>query len=119
MTLMFFAVVESSLSFISACRMALVIFKSAGLFDWSPDVWVSPDRSRSFVAVLSGLVLSSAASAARLTALRKAKASKVRFMGSFVWVCGVSVTDRNLYPRRLSLVYLFSRDVDHGFSQVG
>src|SRR2546427_11139276 len=100
MTLMFFAVVESSLSFISACRIAWVIFKSAGLFDWSPDVWVSPERSRSFVAVLSGLVLSSAAIAAMLTALRQAKASKVRFMGPFVrlGLRGGSVTDRNWYP---------------------
>jgi len=32
-----------------------------------------------------------AATAARLPALRLAKASKVRFMGPFVWVCGVSV----------------------------
>jgi hypothetical protein len=82
---MFFAVIESSLSFISACRIACVIFRSAELFDWSPDVSVSPERSRSFVAVLSGLVFSlSAAKAARLTALRQAKASKVRFIGPFV-----------------------------------
>jgi hypothetical protein len=61
-----------------------VIFKSAELFDWSPDVLVSPERSRSFVAVLSGFAFSlSAANAARLNALREAKASKVRFMGSF------------------------------------
>src|SRR6266481_4307426 len=102
MTLMFFAVVESSLSFISACRMACVIFKSAGLFDWSPDVWVSPERSRSFVAVLSGFVFSlSAAKAARLTALRQVKASIVRFIGSLVWFCGgVGTTDRNWYPQR-------------------
>src|SRR4030095_732699 len=123
MILMFFAVIESSLSFISACRIACVIFKSAGLFDWSPDVWVSPERSRSFVAVLSGFAFSlSAANAARLSALRQAKVSKVRFMGPFVRVCGgVSTTDRNSYPRRSCLLscLLFSRDVDHGFSQLG
>jgi hypothetical protein len=97
MTLMFFAVVESSLSFISVCRIACVIFKSAGLFDWSPEVWVSPERSRSFVAVLSGWVLSSAAIAAMLTAVKPAKASKVRFMVPFVRLdfAGVLVTDRN------------------------
>jgi len=81
---MFFAVVESSLSFISACRIACVIFKSAGLFDWSPDVLVSPERSRSFVAVLSGCAFSSPANAARLNALRQAKATKVPFMDPFV-----------------------------------
>jgi hypothetical protein len=71
MTLMFFAVVESSPSFISACRIACVIFKSAELFDCSPEVCVSPERSRSFFAVLSGFTcLSSAANAARLNALR-------------------------------------------------
>src|SRR4029077_7047090 len=114
--LIFFAVVESSLSFISACRIAWVIFKSAGLFDWSPDVWVSLERSRSFTAVLSDFVSSlSAANAARLTALRHAKASIVRFIGSFVRVSGgVRTTDRNWYPHRLHLVYLLSRDVDYG-----
>ena len=121
MTLMFFAVVESSLSFISACRIACVIFKSAELFDWSPDVWVSPERSRSFVAVLSGFVFSlSAANAARLTALRQAKASISSFHGSFrlsLW--GVGITDRNWYPHRLYLVYLLSRDVDYGIGQLG
>jgi hypothetical protein len=87
MILMFFAVIESSLSFISACRIACVIFKSADLFDWSPDVWVSPERSRSFVAVLSGFVFSSpAANAATLSALRQAKTSKLRFMVSFTFM---------------------------------
>src|SRR5712675_2666275 len=106
MTLMFFAVIESSLSFISACRIACVIFKSAGLFDWSPDVWVSPERSRSFVAVLSGFVFSlSAANAARLSALRQANASKVRFMGPFVRGSGGVGIDRNRYAQRF---YLFS-----------
>jgi hypothetical protein len=92
-----------------------VIFKSAGLFDWSPDVWVSPERSRSFVAVLSGLVLSSAAIAAMLTALRQAKASKSRFICflSFEFVSG-GITDRNPHAHRLYLVYLLSRDVDYG-----
>src|SRR4030095_8128212 len=116
MTLMFFAVIESSLSFISACRIACVIFRSAELFDWSPDVSVSPERSRSFVAVLSGLVFSlSAAKPARLTALRQAKASKVRFIGPFVLVCGgVPTTDRNSYPRQFYLfTKLLSRDVDY------
>src|SRR5439155_12199362 len=121
MILMFFAVVESSRSFNSARRIACVVFKSAELFDWSPDVLVSPERSRSFVAVLSGFAFSlSAAIAARLNALREAKASKVRFMGSFslkFW--GVGIVDRNRYPRRFYLVYLFSRDVDHGFGQLG
>jgi hypothetical protein len=81
MTLMFFAAIESSWSFISARRIACVIFKSAELFDWSPDVLVSPERSRSFVAVLSGFVFSlSSATTARLNALRQVNASKVRFM---------------------------------------
>src|SRR6266496_1786071 len=83
---MFLAVVESSPSLTSACRMACVIFKSDELFDWSPDVWVSPERSRSFVAVLSGFVLSSALKAATLSALRQAKTSKVRFIGSFTFI---------------------------------
>src|SRR6476660_1035638 len=115
MTLMFFAVIESSLSFISACRMACVIFKSAALFDWSPDVWVSPERSRWFIAVLSGFVFSlSAAIAVRLTALRQAKASIVLFMGPFVRVCGgVATTDRNSHPRQLYwFTKLTSRSVD-------
>src|SRR6478752_4651736 len=101
MTLMFFAVVESSPSFISARRIACVIFKSAELFDWSPDVFVSPERSRPFVAVLSGSAFSlSAANAARLSALRQANASKVRFMGLFVRVYkGVGI-DRNRYAQR-------------------
>src|SRR5437762_9621250 len=118
MTLIFFAVVESSRSFISACRMACVIFKSAELFDWSPDVLVSPERSRSFVAVLSGFSFSlSAANTARLSALRQANASKVCFMGPFVRVCGGVVgIDRNRYAQRF---YLFSCDVDHGFGQLG
>src|SRR5439155_3962621 len=91
MTLMFFAVVESSLSFISACLIAWVIFKSAELFDWSPDLWVSPERSRSLVAVLSGFVFSLPANAARLNALRQAKASVIPFMSSFVLFARVSV----------------------------
>jgi hypothetical protein len=67
--------------------MACVMFKSAELFDWSPDVLVSPERSRSFAAVLSGFVFSSpAANAATLSALRQAKTSKVRFMGSFTFM---------------------------------
>src|SRR6187200_3568510 len=112
MTLMFFAVVESSPSFISACRIVCVVFKSAELFDWSPEVLVSPERSRSFVAVLSGFVFSlSAANAARLSALRQVNASKVRFMGPFVRVCeGVGI-DRNRYAQRF---YLFGCDVDYG-----
>src|SRR5207248_4833091 len=104
---MFFAVVESSPSFISARRIACVIFKSAELFDWSPDVLVSPERSRSFVAVLSGSV----ANAAKLSALRQANANKVRFMGPFVRGCrGVGI-DRNRYAQRF---YLFSRNVNYG-----
>src|SRR4029434_578831 len=113
MTLMFFAVVESSPSFINARRIARVIFKSAELFDWSPDVLVSPERSRSFVDVLSGFAFSlSAANAAKLSVLRQANANKVRCMGPFVRGCrGVGI-DRNRYAQRF---YLFSRDVDHGF----
>src|SRR2546423_6306065 len=108
MTLMFFAVVESSRSFISARRIACVIFKSAELFDWSPDVLVPPDRSRCFVAVLSGFAFSfSAANAARLSALRQATVSKVRFMDPFVRVWGGVGIDRNRYAQRF---YLFSRD---------
>src|SRR4030095_500466 len=57
------------------------------LFDWSPDVWVSPERSRSFTAVLSGFTFSLPANAARLNALRQVKASIIRFMGPFVLVC--------------------------------
>src|SRR5205823_10953349 len=117
MILMFFAVIESWSSFISACRMACVMFKSAELFDWSPDVLVSPERSRSFVAVLSGFAFSlSAANAAKLSALRQANANKVRFMGPFVRGCrGVGI-DRNRYAQRF---YLFSRDVNYGFCQLG
>ena len=89
---MYVAVVESSLSFISARRIACVIFKSAELFDWSPDVLVSPERSRSFVAVLSGFAFSlSAANAAKLSALRQAMLVKfVSWVLSFE-VVGVSV----------------------------
>jgi hypothetical protein len=41
--------------------MACVVFKSAELFDWSPDVLVSPERSRWFLSVLSAFTFSSAA----------------------------------------------------------
>src|SRR5437762_7052344 len=117
MTLIFFAVVESSRSFISARRIDCVTFKSAELFDWSPDVLVSAERSRSFVAVLSGFAFSlSAANAAKLSALRQATANKVRFMGPFVRVCGGVGIDRNRYAQRF---YLFSRDVNYGFCQLG
>ena len=60
--------------------MACVIFKSAELFDWSPDVAVSPERSRWFVAVLSASAFSSAAIADRLIMLKLAKASKACLM---------------------------------------
>src|SRR5438045_6360874 len=100
MILMFFAVVESSRSFNSARRIACVTFKSAELFDWSPDVLVSPERARSFVAVLLGFAFSlSAANAARQSALTQADASKVRFMGSFVRDSGVSVLIATGTPR--------------------
>src|ERR1700682_3119449 len=81
MILMFCAVTERLLSFTIARRISAVIFTSSGLFDWSPDVLVSPDRSRSFCAVLStGGVLSSANSLVRQIAPEQAKVSKVRFM---------------------------------------
>src|SRR5947207_6284244 len=101
MLLRFFAVVESSRSFNSARRRACVTFNSAELFDWSPDVLVSPERSRSFVAVLSGFAFSSsAANAAKLSALRQANANKVRFMGPFVrGRRGVGI-DRSRYAQR-------------------
>src|SRR5437762_11894229 len=106
MTLIFFAVVDSSRSFISACRIACVIFKSAELFDWSPDVLVSPERSRSFVAVLSGFAFSSsAANAAKLSALRQANANNVRFMCPFVrGRRGVGI-DRSRYAQRFVFIY--------------
>jgi hypothetical protein len=57
-----------------------VIFKSEELFDWSPDVAVSPERSRWFKAVLSAFVFSSSAIADRLIMLILAKASEACLM---------------------------------------
>src|SRR5438105_10321949 len=82
MILMFCAVAERLLSFTIARRISAVTFTSSGLFDWSPDVLVSRDRSRSFFAVLStGGVLSSANSLVRQIAPEQVRASKVRLMG--------------------------------------
>src|SRR5947207_14011807 len=102
MILMFFAVVESSRSFNSARRIACVTFKSAELFDWSPDVFVSPDRSRSVVAVLSGFAFSlSVANASKLSPPRQANANKAGFMGPFLRGGRGVGLDGKRYPLRL------------------
>jgi hypothetical protein len=63
-----------------ARRMAAVVLISGELFDWSPEVWVSPERSRVFRPELSAGVELSSAKADTATTERQSMDIVIRFI---------------------------------------